>query len=86
VPNGLHTKLVANAQYKLDFADRVHRHYGRSGRSVDAAGDYCAVAKVAGDHGQPIVGESARWGITDATSTSIRTALTFSTPGESMAR
>ncbi|RYD18079.1 MAG: hypothetical protein EOP88_23855, partial [Verrucomicrobiaceae bacterium] len=26
VPSGLHTKLDNNAQYRLDFADRVHRH------------------------------------------------------------
>jgi hypothetical protein len=59
--SGLHTKLIANSQYRLDFADRVHRHlfndgaltpervterWMRRSREVELA----------------IVAESARWG------------------------
>ncbi|HNU51587.1 MAG TPA: lamin tail domain-containing protein [Verrucomicrobiota bacterium] len=59
--SGLHTKLVANAQYRLDFADHVQRHCFDGGAlTPEVVGArwqrWADVLDIA------IVAESARWG------------------------
>jgi len=59
--DGLHGRLVANAEYRLAFADRVRRHFFDEGAlSAARAGDRYAALAAALD--QAIVAESARWG------------------------
>lgn len=61
VPSGLHTKLIASAQYKMDFADRVQKHMFNNGALTPAA----AAARWAARSREialPIIAESARWG------------------------
>lgn len=60
-PTGIHQKLKANAEYRLLFADRVHRHFFNEGAltvgSVEEAFDgWVNELQV------PLVAESARWG------------------------
>jgi hypothetical protein len=59
--SGLHTKLMANAQYRLDFADRVQRHCFNDGALTPAAvaGRY---ARRATEVDLAMIAESARWG------------------------
>ena len=59
--SSLHTKLKANAQYRLDFADRVHKHFFNNGALTPAS----ATARWMNRSAQvdlPIIAESARWG------------------------
>ena len=60
-PSGLHPKLVPNAQYKLDFADRAHRHM------VAPDGALFPLQQPRWNKWRGIIvnalaGESARWG------------------------
>lgn len=60
-PSDLHPKLIASAQYRLDFADRVHRHLFNGGALTPAA----AAARYdewAGQVELAMLAESARWG------------------------
>lgn len=59
--SGLHTKLVANAEYRLDFADRVHKHVFNGGAlapGVVAARYQKRIDEV----DLAMIAESARWG------------------------
>ena len=61
VPSGLHTKLATNAQYKIDFADRVHRHFFNNGVLMPTN----TIASLLTRNREvelPMVLESARWG------------------------
>ncbi|MBI2949469.1 MAG: lamin tail domain-containing protein [Verrucomicrobia bacterium] len=60
-PSGLHTKLVANAEYRLAFADRVQKHFFNNGALTPAA-VMERWRKRAREVELPIVAESARWG------------------------
>src|SRR5688572_10762895 len=61
VPSGLHTKLVANAQYRLDFADRVQRHFFNNG-ALTPAQNSSRWQQRTREIELPIIAESARWG------------------------
>ena len=61
VPSNLHTKLAGNPEYRLAFADHVHKQFFNGGALTPEA----AVArwkKRAAEVELPIVAESARWG------------------------
>jgi hypothetical protein len=60
-PSGLHTKLIANAQYRLDFADQVHRHFFNGGALMPVE-NIARWQKRARELELPIIAESARWG------------------------
>jgi hypothetical protein len=62
VPSGLHTKLVGHLQYRLDFADRVHRHLIAPGGALTAAATVARWQKWQALLDKPIAGESCRWG------------------------
>ena len=60
-PSGLHQDLSANAEYRLRFADRVHRHLFNGGALSPAiAGSLWRARSDLMD--QAVVAESARWG------------------------
>ena len=61
VPSGLHTKLATNAQYRIDFADRVHRAFFNNGALMptNTLGRWMTRASQVN---LPIILESARWG------------------------
>jgi hypothetical protein len=61
LPSGLHPKLIANAQYRMDFADRVHRHFFNGGALTPAA-NIARWMNRAREVELPIIAESARWG------------------------
>lgn len=61
VPSGLHTKLLASAEYKLEFADRVQKHFFNGGALTPAQ----SIARWQNRSREvllPIIAESARWG------------------------
>ncbi len=60
-PSGLHQDLVANAEYRMRFADRAHRHLFNGGAlSPTTAG---AIWRARSDlMDRAVVAESARWG------------------------
>ncbi|MBN2507231.1 MAG: lamin tail domain-containing protein [Verrucomicrobia bacterium] len=61
VPSGLHTKLIANAEYRLAFADRVHRHLFNDGAlTPEAVGQ--RYRRRVDEVELPLLAESARWG------------------------
>ncbi len=62
VASGLHTKLVSHAQYRLDFADRVHRHMISPVGALTPAANIARWQKWQAVMDKPIVGESVRWG------------------------
>lgn len=62
LPTGLHPKLVANAQYRLDFADRVHKHMIAPGGALTSAMNVSRWQKWQATMDNPIVAESCRWG------------------------
>lgn len=62
VPSGLHTKLDDNPQYRLDFADRVHRHVIAPGGAMTVAKNTVRWQKWQAVLDKPIVAESCRWG------------------------
>jgi hypothetical protein len=61
-PSGLHTKLVDYAQYRLDFADRVHMHMVAPDGALTPAANIARWAKWMAVMDKPIVAESVRWG------------------------
>jgi hypothetical protein len=61
VPSGLHTKLLASAQYKMDFADRVQKQMFNEGALTPAAAMTRWAAR-SREMALPIIAESARWG------------------------
>jgi hypothetical protein len=61
-PSGLHTKLVDNAQYRLDFADRVHKHMVAPDGALTPSQNIARWAKWMAIMDKPIVAESVRWG------------------------
>jgi hypothetical protein len=62
VPSGLHSKLDDNAQYRLDFADRVHRNMIAPGGAMTQARNTARWQKWQSILDKPIVAESCRWG------------------------
>lgn len=60
-PAYLYARLRANANFRLRFADHVHRHFFNGGALTPAANDARWKARVA-ELDQAIVAESARWG------------------------
>ncbi|HUS36344.1 MAG TPA: lamin tail domain-containing protein, partial [Verrucomicrobiae bacterium] len=61
VPSGLHTKLMASAQYKIDFADRVQKHMFNDG-ALTPAQNVARWRVRSSEIVSPIIAESARWG------------------------
>src|SRR3989449_10294149 len=59
--SGLHTKLQDNAQYRLDFADRVHKHFFNGG-ALTPNEVISRWMKRAAEVGLAVIAESARWG------------------------
>ena len=60
-PSGLHQDLSANAEYRMRFADRVHRHLFNDGALSPAIAG--ALWRARSDlMDQAVVAESARWG------------------------
>ena len=72
LPSGVHAKLVSHAQYKLDFADRVHKHLIAPGGALssdpltvgvpESAPIIARWLKWQAILDKPIVAESCRWG------------------------
>ncbi len=60
-PSGLHTKLLANSEYKLAFADRVQKHLFNNGALTPAA-TAARWRRRASQVDLAIIAESARWG------------------------
>ena len=61
-PSGLHTKLSGNAQYRLDFADRIHRHMVAPNGMLMPPANIARWQKWQAILDKPIVAESVRWG------------------------
>ena len=61
VPGGLHSALLANAEYRLQFADRVHQHFFNGGALTPEA-VAARWMKRAAEVDQAMIAESARWG------------------------
>jgi hypothetical protein len=60
-PQWLHQQLMANAEYKMRFADHVYRHFFNDGAMTPAgAADLLTVRKDSID--LAVIAESARWG------------------------
>ncbi len=60
-PQWLHQQLMANAEYKMRFADHVHRHFFNDGAMTPAgAADLVTARKDSID--LAVIAESARWG------------------------
>jgi hypothetical protein len=62
VPAGLHTKLRDNAQYRLDFADRVYKHLLAPGGALTREANVARWLYWSNLLYKPIVAESCRWG------------------------
>jgi hypothetical protein len=62
-PAYLYSRLRSNAEFRLRFADRVHRHFFNGG-ALTAAESIARYAKLANEIDRAIVAESARWGDT----------------------
>jgi hypothetical protein len=60
-PSGLHTKLVANPEYRLAFADQAQKHLFSGGALTPAVVEARWMER-AGQIDLAIVAESARWG------------------------
>jgi hypothetical protein len=60
-PNGLQANLMLNADYKILFADRVHKHLFNDGALTPGRVAQLWLAR-ANQIDRAIVGESARWG------------------------
>jgi hypothetical protein len=61
-PSGLHPKLVANAQYRLDFADRVFRQMVAPNGALTPIANIERWKEWLAIMDKPIVAESCRWG------------------------
>lgn len=62
VPSGLFTKLDDNAQFRLDFADRVHKHMIAPDGALTVANNLARWQFWQAHLDAPIVAESCRWG------------------------
>jgi hypothetical protein len=62
VPSGLFTKLDDNAQFRLDFADRVHKHMVAPDGALTRAANTARWEHWQAIMDKPIVAESVRWG------------------------
>ncbi|HYG22885.1 MAG TPA: lamin tail domain-containing protein [Verrucomicrobiae bacterium] len=62
VPSGLHLKLDDNPQYRLDFADRVHKHMIAPDGALTPEANVARWQKWEAVLDAPIVAESMRWG------------------------
>ena len=60
-PSGLHPKLISSEQYRMDFADHVHRHFFNGG-ALTPSENIARWMNRAREVELPIVAESARWG------------------------
>ncbi|MEJ2704791.1 MAG: CotH kinase family protein, partial [Sedimentisphaerales bacterium] len=60
-PTGLHRRLMDNAEYRMLFADHVHRHLFNDG-VLTPAGAAALYQVRLDDVDRAVVGESARWG------------------------
>jgi hypothetical protein len=60
--SGLHAKLKVSAQYRLDFADRVHKNMIAPDGALTAEANTARWLKWQNLLDNPIVAESARWG------------------------
>lgn len=61
LPSDLHPKLARLDQYRIDFADRVHRHFFNDGALTPAENISRWMAR-AREVELPLIAESARWG------------------------
>jgi hypothetical protein len=61
-PSGLHTKLIASPEYRLAFADRVHRSMVAPNGPLIPSTNMARWQKWQTVMDKPIVAESARWG------------------------
>ncbi len=61
-PSGLHSKLASNPQYRLDFADRVHKHLVAPGGALQPDAGIARWSRWRSLIQNAIVCESARWG------------------------
>ncbi|RYD67341.1 MAG: hypothetical protein EOP83_03015, partial [Verrucomicrobiaceae bacterium] len=73
-PMFLHQDLMENAEYKMRWADRVHKHLFNSG-AFTATNWQNRINKLAGVVDNAIIAESARWG--DAKSATPKTRQTW---------
>jgi len=62
IPSGLFTKLDDNAQFRLDFADRVHKHMIAPGGALTREATTARWQYWQALLDKPIVAESCRWG------------------------
>jgi hypothetical protein len=60
-PWWIHLKLMSNDEYKLHFADHVHRHFFNGGILTPAACTNTFLARAA-EIEEAVIAESARWG------------------------
>ncbi len=60
-PTGLHQDLCLNAEYRLLFADHVHKHFFNDG-ALTPQNAATAYQKLLDEVDRAVVGESARWG------------------------
>ena len=60
-PLFLHQDLIGNAEYRMRWADRIHKHLFNGG-ALNAAAWQNRINKLAADVDQAIIAESARWG------------------------
>lgn len=73
-PQTLHQKLMANAEYRLRFADRVEAAFSNGG-PLSVEGQIANIDALAAEIDSAIIGESLRWG--DAKRTTPRTRQTW---------
>ncbi len=69
-PMFLHQDLVGNAEYRMRWADRIHRHLFNDGQLTSSAWQN-RINKLAADVEPSIIAESARWGDAGINSNSI---------------
>ncbi len=60
-PQYLHQHMLGNAEYKMRWADRVHKHMFNDG-ALSTAANLARVNAMATTVSSAIIGESARWG------------------------
>ncbi|MHC4518979.1 MAG: lamin tail domain-containing protein, partial [Planctomycetota bacterium] len=60
-PTGVHHRLIDNPEYRLLFADRVHRHFYNDGVLTTAGATGLYQVRL-DEVDRAVVGESARWG------------------------
>jgi hypothetical protein len=62
VPSGLHNKLILSPEYRLAFADRVHKQLIAPGGALTSDSNIARWQKWQAIVDKPIVAESVRWG------------------------